>query len=314
MTECVIEWRNDMKADEWDAFYNRTVRPTMLQSYPYAQTVRQVYKQNVRHGIITIDGQQAGIVQIQEVSMLRGMIHGLSIDRGPLWFAGFGNAVQMHAFVSELDRVFPKRRGRKRRFIPEWTRSASIMGGSGWVKKNNIPLYQTHWVDLSGDIEDLRKNLHQKWRNVLNRAEKNHLEIIEDWNGDSLKTLLAHYMRDRLEKKYAGASPKFLTTLAQFTVPRRECLILHAAEDDEIIASILVFLHGSGATYQLGWTTPYGRDKGAHHLLLWEVMKILKARNVIVLDTGGFNETTPGIKQFKDGLGGHAIALIGHYD
>lgn len=313
MTKCVIEWR-DMRSDEWDTFYNRTVHPTILQSYPYAQAMRKTRQQGVKHGIIIIDGQQAGIVQMQEVSMLRGMVHGISLDRGPIWFDGFGNTVQMRAFVTELDRIFPKRRGRKRRFIPEWTRTQAVMEDSNWTKRDKIPAYQTHLVDLSGNKDILRKNLHQKWRNVLNRAERENLEIIQDWNGDGLGPLLKHYMTDRLQKKYAGASPKFLSALVQFTVPRQECLILHAAEDNEIIASIMVFLHGHGATYQLGWTTPYGRNKGAHHRLLWEAMTILKSRGVTTMDTGGFNENTAGIKQFKDGLGGHAIALIGNYD
>lgn len=313
MTDCTIEWR-EMRADEWDSLYALTVCPTLLQSYPYAQAIRKIRQQGVRHGIIHINGVQAGIVQMHEVSILRGMIHGISLDRGPLWFDGFGNAAHMRAFVVALDRLFPKRRGRKRRFMPEWTKNAAVMEDSHWTRVPKIPVYQTHFVDLTGDIAVMRKNLHQKWRNVLNRAERENLDIIQDWNGDSLGALLKNYMTDRLTKKYAGASPKFLSALAQFTVPRQECMILHAAEDGEIIASVLIFLHGRGATYQVGWTTPYGRDKGAHHRLLWEAMIILKTRSVTVLDTGGFNENTGGIKQFKDGLGGHAVALIGNYD
>lgn len=312
MRNCVIDWRI-MTAAEWDGVYSRIARPNLLQAYPYAQAMRKIHHQGVRHGMILLAGEPAGIVQMQEVGLLGGLIHGISLDRGPLWFDGYGKAGDMAAFAGELNRQFPKRTCRRRRFLPEWAENNAVMQDTGWTVRKKTAPYYTHFVDLTPSLDDIRKNLRQKWRNVLNRAEKQGLSVEQDWTGATLPVLLKCHMRDRLEKRYAGASPKILTALAEFTIPRRECLILNAIEDNEIIAGILLFLHGRGATYQLGWTTPYGRDKGAHHLLLWEALKVLKPRNINVLDTGGFNDETPGIKHFKDGLGGHAIALIGGY-
>ena len=74
-----------------------------------------------------------------------------------------------------------------------------------------------------------------------------------------------------------------------------------------------MFIHGNGATYQVGWTTPYGRAMGANNLLLWEAIKILKDNDIIEFDLGGYNEETEGIRKFKEGLGGHPVALIGSY-
>lgn len=312
MSDCRIEW-GAYTAEEWDGLYSKISKPTLLQSFPYAQAMRHVHQQGVRHGVITVDGKQAGIVQIQDVGLFGKLIHGLSLDRGPLWFDGFDKPTHMKAFAKAFNSEFPKRTGRKRRFIPEWSGHRNILDDTGWNFQHKQQPYQTHLVDLSADLDDMRRNLKQKWRNILNRAEKQNLNIEEDWDGQTLTLLLKNYMQDRLQKRYAGASPKFLSALAQYTLPRKECLILNATEDNECIASVLLFLHGKGATYQVGWTTPYGRDKGAHHLLLWEAMKILKSRDITTFDTGGFNDDTPGIKQFKDGLGGHAIALIGSY-
>jgi len=39
--------------------------------------------------------------------------------------------------------------------------------------------YRTLLLDLTPSLEDLRKNLNQKWRNQLNREEKNELKVIE---------------------------------------------------------------------------------------------------------------------------------------
>jgi lipid II:glycine glycyltransferase (peptidoglycan interpeptide bridge formation enzyme) len=44
---------------------------------------------------------------------------------------------------------------------------------------NKVNTYRTIVVDLSGTLDELRKRLNQKWRNQLNRAEKNGLQIVE---------------------------------------------------------------------------------------------------------------------------------------
>ena len=80
-----------------------------------------------------------------------------------------------------------------------------------------------------------------------------------------------------------------------------------------MIAAVMIFIHGRGATYQAGWTTPYGRDKGAHHLLLWQAIVALKQRGVTSFDLGGHTHDNEGLMRFKQGLGGHEITLIGSY-
>jgi lipid II:glycine glycyltransferase (peptidoglycan interpeptide bridge formation enzyme) len=160
----------------------------------------------------------------------------------------------------------------------------------------------------------LRKNLKQKWRNALNKSEKQGLTIDIDQDGKSLDILLKRYMSDRLQKKYAGASPKMIKSLAKHAAPRGELLILNAIKDQDIIASILVFLHGTSATYQIGWSGQKGRVHNAHYALLWQAICILKQNNITDFDLGGINDdSAAGVKAFKNGLGGQEIALIGQY-
>lgn len=311
--DCQIEWHSFTRT-QWDELLHKCVHVPLLQSYYYAQAMRETKQQGVRHGLIKINGADAGIVQMQEVSLLGQMIQGISIDRGPCWFDGFGKIEHINAFAAELDRQFPDRFARKRRFMPEYFVKNNQITFDNWKKMQKSSHYMTFLVDLSPKIDDLRSNLKKNWRNILNNAEKNGLAVEIDENLSTLGQLLKNYIQDRLEKRYAGASPKFLATLAKFAAFERDCLILNATEDDETIASIMVFVHGRGATYQIGWTTPYGRDKGAHHLLLWEVMKILKSRGVTAFDLGGHNDDTDGIRLFKSGLGGQEITLIGSYN
>lgn len=310
---CTIQW-NTYTRVQWDNLLKKCPHCTLLQSYYYAQAMREVKQQGARHGLILIDGIEAGIVQMHEVSLFGQLIHGLSIDRGPLWFDGFGKANHLNTFSEALSTQFPSKFTRKRRFMLEYFGKNHLVSLNNWKKNKKSKEYKTLIVDISPELGRIRENLNKKWRNILNKSEKQCLSIQIDENLTTLGDLLKNYIQDRIVKQYAGASPKFLASLAKYAAMHKDCLILNATEDDEIIASIMVFIHGNGATYQVGWTTPYGREKGAHHLLLWETIKILKDRGVTEFDLGGHNEETQGLYRFKHGLGGQEITLIGSYN
>jgi hypothetical protein len=310
--QCDIQWIS-VTRQEWNRYLAKSSHVTLLQSYYYAQAMREVKQQGVRHGLILIDGVETGCVQAQEVSLFGKAIHGISIDRGPIWFDGYGKEKHLNAFVETLNQQFPKRFGRKRRFMFEFFSKNYELIFKNLKKNKKIADYKTYMVDIEPDLDNIRKNLKKNWRNILNKGEKNALDVEIDLKLQSLGALLSNYIKDRMQKGYAGASVKFLSSLAKYAAMENECVILNAKEDGETIASILIFIHGNGATYQIGWTTPYGRDKGAHHVLLWESIRYMKSRGITEFDLGGFNDETAGIKQFKQGLGGQEIALIGSY-
>lgn len=311
--DCAIIW-NTYTRTEWDALLWKCNHVPLLQSYYYAQAIRQTKQQSCRHGLIKINGKDAGIVQMQEVRLFGQAIHFLSIDRGPCWFNNFGNDTHLIAFAEELNRQFPARLGRKRRIMFEHYSKNRLVSFGKITKNQNIEQYKTFLLDISPDLSIIRNNFNKKWRNILNKSEKSDLSVKIDENMVSLTSILKNYAVDRYQKRYAGASAKLLATLCKFSAIHGQCFIMHAIKGDEIMASILVFTHGRGATYQIGWTNQYGRDNGAHHLLLWEAIKALKDRGITEFDLGGFNDDTDGIKKFKQGLGGQEIALIGSYN
>lgn len=315
--DCKILW-NTLSAKEWENRLYTIARLPLLQSIPYAQAMRHVHQQNSRFGLIMIDDEEAGICTIQEVGLLRNLIHGLSLDRGPVWFEGFGSNAHWEAFLKSFNEMFPRRYGRKRRLIAELEASPAhetLMRDTGWQLKPQSKQYQTIWLDLSPSLEELRSNLKQKWRNALNKSESRKLVLDIDKKGGSLDILIKNYMADRLKKNYAGASAKMVKALSSFAIAREECLIFNAFQGGDLAASILVFEHGRSATYQIGWSGTLGRDSNAHYFLLWQAIGYLKEQGVSQFDLGGVNdESAAGVKAFKSGLNGHEITLIGHYD
>jgi len=305
---CTINW-NMLSFPEWEQRFKRVQRSTLLQSYPYAQSMAEMQSQKPRWGVIMIDNQEAGLVQITEAGILKNLIHAVILDRGPLWFKEFGTDAHITAFFTEFNRKFPSRMGRKRRIIPETHIDLTPLG-----YRDAGGIYETIWLDVTKPQDDLRAELKKNWRGTLIKAEKRGLTLEWDSKGDHLAWLLQSYAVDKETKGYDGPSVKLLRTLAKYHLPRGEVLIGRALLDGKAVAGILILCHGSGATYQIGFTSPQGRDNGAHHILLWQALGVLKFKQIKDFDLGGINDdSAKAVKTFKQGMGGETVTLSGMY-
>ena len=313
--KCTINW-NTLSTDQWEEKFSRIPRSNILQTYTYARAYCPSQKQKARWGLILIDGKEAGLVQMFEAGILWNAFHAIILDRGPLWFEGFGNAMQVKVFFDELNRQFPQRFGRRRRFLPETEdgpTAQKMIAGTGLVPANDLG-YQTIWLDLLQDVDTLRANLKSNWRNKLSKAEKAGIEIVWDGGIDCLPEILTQYAADKELRGYAGPTPSFLREYAPMLATRGDLLTGRALQDAETIAFVLFAAHGRSATYLIGWSSPAGREVAAHHRLLWEGALMLQRKGIKDLDLGGINDdSAEGIKIFKEGLGGKNVRYLGRH-
>ncbi len=293
----------------WEERFHRIRRSNLLQSYPYAQAACFINRHKVRWGLIMIDGQEAGLVQVFETGLLG--LHAVMLDRGPLWLPGFGAPEHQIAFLTVFDQAFPRRFGRRRRIIPEIEQSQAMLVPFQAVPHVNP--YQTIWMDLNKGEDALRSDLNRNWRNHLNKAEREAVRVEWSKDGQGLAWLLQHHDAHRTMKNFQAASPKFIRMLAKYFIPRGDMLLGRAFAGDEPVAGVLFFRHGSSATYQVGWSGETGRKVNAHQLLLWQGMIRLKDEGVLDLDLGGINDIAEGVRIFKEGMGGETVTLSGLY-
>ncbi len=312
--DCTIEW-NSLDLAGWEERFSRIRRSTLPQSYDYARAVCPVYGQRPLWGLIIFGGQEAGIVQILEARIFGRALHAFSLDRGPLWFPGFGNAVHIKAFCDELNQQFPRRFGRRRRIIPELVKSpssVSLIKQTGLVSSG--PDYTTIWLDMTLSLKDLRAGLKGNWRNHLNKAEKG--PLIVEWRTahGTMNELVAGYRADQTARSYSGPAPRIVRALGRGFAEKGHALVGRALLDNRAVASILILCHGCSATYQVGWSDSDGRHHGGHYRLLWSAMEILKSKGITDFDLGGLNDDkAEGVSTFKDGLGGQRVTLAGFY-
>lgn len=316
MRDCRIDW-GPLTIAEWDHLFGSIRRSTLLQHYPYAQSRGRIESRRARHGIIFIDGERAGLVQVGEIGVLRNAVHVLDVDRGPLWFDGYGSLDDVCAFFRAFNDEFPSRFGRRRRLLPELSCDAGGMArlqAVGLVNQATMPGYETVWLDLKHDLVTLRSNLSGAWRNSLRKSERANVDVSVDNRGETAPFFLAGYEASKAEKGFHGPSAKLLSTLIAFMAVRREVLIVTARTSEQRLASILLLLHGQSATYQASWTTEQGRRLGCHNRLLWHAVTLLRDRGISDLDLGGINRLhAEGVTKFKLGLGGERVQLCGQF-
>lgn len=305
--KCTLDW-NPPK-DRWEAYFKGLPRSTLPQSPAYAAALESLGQGAPRRAVVEIDGAPAGIVQLIEKGFAGNILHAVALDRGPLWFEGFGSPQHNQAFFAAFKKTYPSRPLRRRRVIPEIINDNFSF--SGLRRSKDIPGYQTIWLDLDRDTESLREDLKKNWRGSLNKAERAGLECTWEDRGKDAVWLLKHYQIDKAQRDYPGPSVELMKALVKSF--GNEAITGTALLAGKPIAAILILSHGSAATYQIGWTSEQGRDTGAHHLLLWDGLRVLKDKGVKNFDLGGVNDTADGIRIFKEGLGGEPVRLAGFY-
>ncbi|MGP6085559.1 GNAT family N-acetyltransferase [Antarctobacter jejuensis] len=160
-----------------------------------------------------------------------------------------------------------------------------------------------------GDEADMRAAMHQKWRNRLNRAERNGLDVVvrplqpDHW-------MLRAEAEQARQRRYRGLPPDF--SLAFAAANPGQALVYEARQNNAPVAAGLMLRHGRMATWQIGVSTEAGRDASAMNLILWRAMQDLAARGHDCLDLGILNsQDAAGLAHFKQGTGALSHQLGG---
>ena len=233
-------------------------------------------------------------------------------SRGPVWLQDLSAADKAQAYRA-LRQSMPLSRPRFAFFSPDEPLHSEL-GLPSW--RRVITGYATVMLDLTPSLEELRAKLEGRWRNRLVAAESSDLLVHKvGTNPAQYRWVLEQENQQREQRGFQGLPVGFMDHYIQSRkAPARTVLTLRADQGRERVAAMLFLLHGSVATYQVGWSDDTGRDLNAHNLLLWHAIEALKQRGIRQLDLGGVNTArSAGIARFKLGTGGHPLILAGTY-
>ncbi len=155
------------------------------------------------------------------------------------------------------------------------------------------PLHHAVWR-LEGD---LRSGMTAKWRNRLVSAEAS----VRVRRGDA--RTLDHLIREEATQRRARRYRALPEGFARALDP--DALRLWEWREGGTMAAAMAFVvHGSSATYHLGWASAAARAVGVHGVMLMRAAEGLRAEGVRWLDLGSVDtEAAPGLARFKLGTG-----------
>ncbi|QFT92922.1 FemAB family protein [Roseovarius sp. THAF9] len=164
-------------------------------------------------------------------------------------------------------------------------------------------------LDLTPGPDALLAGLHGKWRNRLRAAQAGQLRTHHrPFDPDRDADLLILDQHQQRARGYRALPPEFTCA---FAATHRQATRLFTAHDRAgMLAYLLFLLHGTTATYHVGWAAPAARRTHAHTLLMWQATTYLHQRGLTRLDLGTLDtEAAPGLARFKLGTGATARPL-----
>ena len=189
----------------------------------------------------------------------------------------------------------------------------SAFSRAAFETQNSGVIDRTLVLDLRPSLDELRKKLDQKWRNQLNRAEKNNLEIDASSSVEAYRAFLEIYREMWARKKFQEGVDVEEFARLQAALPERERMrVMICRQAGTALAGIVCSAMGKMGIYLLGATSDNGlKTKGAY-LLQWTMVKWLRENGYRYYDLGGIDPVrNPGVYHFKGGFSGQEVCRLG---
>jgi lipid II:glycine glycyltransferase (peptidoglycan interpeptide bridge formation enzyme) len=312
---------NQISKIEWEQLLLEFDDATIYQTWSYGAI--RWGQSNFSHIVIKHKDEIIAAAQLRmvKIPLLKAGI--AYLPWGPMWRRQ-GQPVNIDVFqkiISALKEEYAVKQGLLLRIHPnviEENREAivSILNKAGFQKKIKIKPYRTLMLDLSPTMPEIRKSLDQKWRNQLNRAEKNDLKIIEG-SSDALYQIfldLQEELHDR--KKYiAGVDYNEFRDIQKDLPEPLKMIILICEYEGKALTATIGSLIGDTGIYLLGATGNEGMKMKGAYLLQWRLIEMMKESGYKCYDLGGIDpDDNPGVYHFKSGISHREAHHIGQFE
>jgi len=232
------------------------------------------------------------------------------------------NATRLAHCLQVLRAEYIQRRGLTLRILPpigtcRWNDlQREVFAAEGFVPTNRAAPYRTILVDLSPPPDRIRAALRPKWRNCLNRAEKNS-PVIRAGTDIGLYDLFRPLFDELRHRKtfITTLDASFYRTVHQNLDDDERLWITLAFVQGRPVAAHVSSLLGDTCVYLLGAANDIGRRTMASYLLQWHAINTARARGCRWYDLGGIDPlANPGVYHFKRGLPGADITAPGPFE
>jgi hypothetical protein len=181
-----------------------------------------------------------------------------------------------------------------------------ILTNEGYVPVPKEDPGRTLILDISMPIEDLRKKMEQKWRNCLNKSERNQLDVIEGTDDSLFADFIGLYQALLERKKFQEPNDINEFRMIQRDLPPEFKMRIFLCRSDGISsAGVICATIGETGIYLFGATNDQGMANKGSYLLQWKAIQWMKENGCRYYNLNGINPViNPGSYHFKAGLSG----------
>jgi lipid II:glycine glycyltransferase (peptidoglycan interpeptide bridge formation enzyme) len=304
---------------EWEVLCRGFADYSYRQSWAYASQLAQLRGARAEFVAVEKDGAVIALASVR-VRTLPVIGSGLAfISGGPMvrpcsrGTSADGNCESAsRETLASLVEEYIQKRGLILRAAPAicpttWGESrVGLYESAGFELSALLTPYRTLVVDLSRPVQDIRAGLQQKWRNCLNNAERQGLEVRAGTDLELVDEFVALYAPFRERKGFKSELGADFYAEVQRSACIHDGLVVQlAAKDGRFVAGHVSSFLGDTCVYLLGATSEDGLRCKAAYLLQWRTILLAKERDLSWYDLGGIDpEGNPGVYHFKAGLGG----------
>jgi len=307
---------------EWAELLERFEDANLYQTWPYGAV--RWGENNLSHLIMKRDGEVVGIAQLRTIRPSELKVGIAYLRWGPLFHLR-GRDLDpdvVQAMAAALRQEYVGTKGLYLEIVPNaflgsLRAQAFESGFAGFERTSGIGNgeYRTMVLDLSPPLDQLRSNLDKKWRNQLNAAERNRLQVVEGDGIEQYRTFGKVYAQMRARKQFSTkVSIEEFERIQQRLPSNHRMRVLLCEQEGQPVAGLVCSELGDSAIYLLGATNEQGMKLKGAYLLQWALIRSLKERGIRYYDLGGINpEANPGVHHFKSGLSGVDLSHISSF-
>jgi CelD/BcsL family acetyltransferase involved in cellulose biosynthesis len=311
-----------LDAAQWSALAARFQDHNYRQSWAFAHVCAERVGAVSEHVRIDRDGELIAVcdVRVRQLAVVGGGI--AYVNGGPL--VRQRDALEFDALrdaLVALRNEYVERRRMILRVAPAVSPAVpteevvAVFTDAGFVPAQQ-PFYRTMFLDLRPPLDSLRRGLAQKWRNGLNGAEKQGLEVESGESRELMQAFVGLFGAFRERKGFdVDLGPDYYARAQEAALPAERFRVTVARRDGEVVAGHVASCLGDTSVYLLGASLPAGLEAKAGYLLQWRAIEEARKRGLVWYDLGGIDPVgNVGVYHFKKGLSGIDVTAPGPFE
>lgn len=294
---------------EWDEFVTAHQDANFLQSWDFYEFYRSRGFDIVRRGIYDENDQLVGVYAGEVEPAKRG--RHLAVAGGPIF--DWTNQEIKNLIFSDMKLQAKKLKCTFVRVRPQLQSTPENAKTFQQLGFRKAPMYLSvefaGVLNLENSEEEILKNMRQRLRRALRKAEKNQITIEKTSDPKAIHDFYQIELQTAKRHDFYAFSEDFLTKQFAVFAKNDEAVLYIAKLNGEILAENFMIFYGNEASYHYGVSSELGTKYSGAPLLHMEAMRDARKRGIKrynfwgIVDENDTKHRFYGVSVFKRGFG-----------